>query len=271
MRAAREQRPCQLQAGRLTSRSEWNPRTSTEILEGRRSVVKARTQACDDRAFSLTGRGASRRLARMRSLFLAVALAVVGLASLAIAEDAPAPPRIYRWIDENGIAHYTTDPDQIPKSLLRRFGLPAQPLAREPLDPRAPASLTPSAPARPPDAWAGEEMRAAPAVEAGAPPEAPADWPNETVPGAPVAQAAAESAPPDRLAQLELRIAELSASIAADEDALSAFIGEPTPDDAVEIADQPAFREIAGRLPKRLQELEALRAERDALRSETTP
>jgi hypothetical protein len=237
-----------------------NPTIWNEILERRRSIVKARTRACDHRAFSLTGRGPSRRLARMRSLFLALALAVPGLAGLAAADDAPAPPRIYRWIDENGIAHYTTDPDQIPKSLLRRFGLPAQPLARQPLDPRAPASVTPPAPGRGPDAWAAEEMRATPPVEAGAP---------ET--GAPLAQAAAEAAPHDRLSQLELRIAELSAAIAADEDALSAFIGQPTSDDAVEIADQPAFREIAGRLPKRLQELEALRAERDALRSETTP
>jgi hypothetical protein len=75
----------------------------------------------------------------------------------------------------------------------------------------------------------------------------------------------------DSLAQLELRIAELAAAIAADEDTLSAFVGDPGPSDGVELADKPEFREIALRLPKRLQELEALRSERDALRSETTP
>ena len=205
----------------------------------------------------------------MRSLLLALALAASGLPGLAAAEDEPAPPRIYRWVDENGIAHYTTDVERIPKSLRRRFGLPAQPLARESLDARAPTSVAPPAPGRGPDAWAAEEKSAAPAVEAG---------PLEGSPGggagaltdAPALQTA-EASSLDRLAQLELRIAELAASIAADEDTLSAFIGDPGQNDAVELADKPEFREVAGRLPKRLQELEALRNERDALLAETTP
>ena len=215
----------------------------------------------------------------MRSLLLALALAASGLPGLAAAEDEPAPPRIYRWVDENGIAHYTTDVERIPKSLRSRFGLPAQPLARESLDARAPTSVAPPsvappsvappAPGRGPDAWAAEEKSAAPPVEAG-PLEGGAEGRAGALTDAPALQTA-EASSLDRLAQLELRIAELAASIAADEDTLSAFIGDPGQNDAVELADKPEFREVAGRLPKRLQELEALRNERDALVAETAP
>lgn len=210
----------------------------------------------------------------MRSLLLALALAASGLPGLAAAQDEPTPPRIYRWVDENGIAHYTTDVERIPKSLRSRFGLPAQPLARESLDTRAPTfvappSVAPPAPGRGPDAWAAQEKSAAPAVEAG-PLEGSPEGGAGALTDAPALQTA-EASSLDRLAQLELRIGELAASIAADEDTLSAFIGDPGQGDAVELSDTPEFRQIAGRLPKRLQELEALRNERDALLAETTP
>jgi len=205
----------------------------------------------------------------MRLLLLAVALAALALPGRAGADDGPAPPHIYRWVDENGIAHYTTDPERIPKSLRRRFGLPAEPLVRQPLDARAPVPpVAPSAPGRGPDAWAGQEKSAAPAVET-SPLEGGPDQRGGA--SAEIALGGADAGSSERLAQLELRIAELAAAIAADEDRLSAFIGDPGPGDAVERGDTPEFRQIAARLPKRLQELEALRAERDALRSETTP
>jgi hypothetical protein len=205
----------------------------------------------------------------MRPLLLAVALAAAALPGPANAADEPAPPRIYRWVDENGIAHYTTDAEQIPSSLRRRFGLPAEPLTREPLDARAPTSVAPPAPGRGPDAWAAQEKSATPPVEAGPPEGSPDTRAGAVLEVSP--SGAAGAGPGDRLAQLELRIAELSAAIAADEDTLSAFIGEPDLGDSVELADRPEFRDIAGRLPKRLEELEALRSERDALRSGTTP
>ena len=195
----------------------------------------------------------------MRSLLCALALVGLGLAGAAAAEDKP-PPRIYRWVDENGIAHYTTDPDRIPKSLLQRFGLPAQPLAPESLDPGAPRpSPTHSGG---PDAWAGQEKRPEPAPSAHPEPALGAPGP-----ASPAATASAPAAAPgDRLAQLELQIAELSAAIAADEDTLASYISDPSKGDAIELGDQPQFREITLRIPKRLQELEALRRERDALR-----
>lgn len=219
-----------------------------------RGTRNARAHAGGRRAFSLTGRCGSPRLGRMRPLLLGIALLL--LAGSALAEES-APPRIYRWVDENGIAHYTTDPERIPASLRRRFGLPAEPLRRAPLDAHAPA------PEAAPEAWAGQEKGEAPVAAEPAPPagESGGEWRE----AAPADVAAAGPAAHDRLAQLELRIAELSASIAADEDALSAWIGDPAAGDPIEVGAKPEFREIAQRLPKRIQELEALQRERDAL------
>jgi hypothetical protein len=207
----------------------------------------------------------------MRSLLLAAVLLLSGWPGLARAADEAPPPRIYRWVDENGIAHYTTDPERIPKSLRRRYGLPAEPLRNEPLDARAPAP-SPVAPSGP-DAWASQEKGETPepprAVAAPAPAPAPADgteWnagaATDVAAGPPAAGGAS-----DRLSQIELRIAELSASIAADEDKLSGWIGDPAAGDVITLADQPEFREIAQRLPERIQELEALQRERDALQT----
>jgi hypothetical protein len=67
---------------------------------------------------------------------------------------------------------------------------------------------------------------------------------------------------------VELRIAELSAAIAADEDMLSAWLADPESADVVALGETPQFREVAARLPKRIQELEALVTERDALTPE---
>jgi hypothetical protein len=206
----------------------------------------------------------------MRSLLLALALLALGSPGVARAEEEAAPPRIYRWVDENGIAHYTTDPDRIPKSLRRRYGLPAEPLRNEPLDARAPAPAP--APAVTtgvgPDAWASQEKTEAapPPLPSAAPaPEAGVEW-REGAP-ADVAAGPAGGSSGERLSQIELRIAELSASIAADEDALSGWIGDPAAGDAITLGDKPEFREIAQRLPRRIQELEALQRERDALQT----
>ncbi len=206
----------------------------------------------------------------MRSLLLAVALAAAGPGVAAAASDAT-PPRIYRWIDENGIAHYTTDPERIPKSLRRRYGLPAEPLREQPLDARAPAPVAPPVPESGPDAWAAQEKSAAPAPvlpgEAAPAGNIPGEEWSEGSPTDVAAVRTGATGSADRLQQLELRIAELSAAISADEDVLSAWIGDPNAGDAVELGDKPQFREIAKRLPLRVQELEALQRERDALQS----
>jgi len=51
------------------------------------------------------------------TLSLALALLVLGPATITGAD----PPKIYKWVDANGIAHYTVDPDRIPKPLRNRI------------------------------------------------------------------------------------------------------------------------------------------------------
>jgi hypothetical protein len=206
----------------------------------------------------------------MRSLLLAVALAAASLPGRADGAGDATPPRIYRWIDENGIAHYTTDPERIPKSLRRRYGLPAEPLRNEVLDAHAPAPPGMHPPETGPDAWAAQEKSAAPPppVPDGNAPAGDANG-QEWLEGKPtdIAAVGAPAGSAERLAELELRIAELSAAIAADEDVLSAWIGDPSGGDAIALGEKPEFREIAKRLPLRIQELEALQTERDALQA----
>jgi hypothetical protein len=104
-------------------------------------------------------------------------LACLALASVAAADAPSAPPRIYRWVDQNGIAHYTTDLSRVPKELRD------QPLQREELSAQAPAI----------DTWVQHERV----------PDPPKPDP--------------EAAANDRAAALDAQIAALEQSIAADE------------------------------------------------------
>jgi hypothetical protein len=110
-----------------------------------------------------------------------IALASLVICAAAFAQDGAAPPRIYRWIDENGIAHYTTKLERVPEALRD------QPLRREELSAQAPTSV---------DSWVQRERVPDPPTQGGA------------GPGAEVS---------DRLAALNARIAELEQAIAADE------------------------------------------------------
>ena len=94
-------------------------------------------------------------------LCLAVAVAVVpapwivaaeaqeAAESEASADESPGPT-IYKWIDEHGIAHYTTDFDRIPRGLRNRagrLGPPDAAMRRERVDADAPARRTSPRPA----------------------------------------------------------------------------------------------------------------------------
>jgi chaperonin cofactor prefoldin len=59
----------------------------------------------------------------MRRLGAAAALAIPLLCAGAshAAEDEPGRPTIYKWVDENGIAHYTTDRKRVPKNLRNKI------------------------------------------------------------------------------------------------------------------------------------------------------
>lgn len=73
------------------------------------------------------------------ALALAAALWAAGALAAVAEEGESGGQRIYRWIDENGIAHYTTDPARIPAPLRDRIGNP-EALSQKPLEARAPDS-----------------------------------------------------------------------------------------------------------------------------------
>ncbi len=174
-------------------------------------------------------------------LVLAFTWCVALPAASAGAEDAAASPvpKIYKWIDENGVAHYTTDPKRVPRSLRRQIG--NAPTASEPLEaPQVQRGETQLG------AESGFRRDARPTVEESAV-EGELDFD------------AAES----RAADLDARIAALERQIADDENTLTALVSGG--DVATGEGDAALLRDLGDRLPRLLAELEALRAERDAL------
>jgi len=110
---------------------------------------------------------------------LRVALAALGLACFGVAAGGRAEqPTIYKWVDANGVAHYTTDRNRIPSSIRDRIE------QRQPVIPAAPAPAPPpdqaaapwpgaAAPAVAPAPAAATEQAAAPApAQASVPPAA---------------------------------------------------------------------------------------------------
>jgi hypothetical protein len=195
-----------------------------------------------------------------RALALALACAALLLAPAARAQaqdDAIAKPRprVYRWIDENGIAHYTTDPERIPSRLRDAVGLPPA---------GDPGAAPPPAPPAPGAAAASRDPLAVDRAAGGAPaaPSAMARDEFDEGPRGEPDRAASQA----QQADLDARIAALEAEIAADEEAIQAMISAPEPGPGALAADDPAFREIASRLPKRLADLRALEEERARLR-----
>ena len=164
-----------------------------------------------------------------------LALGLLVARSAAFGEEGDSAPRIYRWIDENGIAHYTTDLERVPEELRD------QPLQREEVSAQAPAAV---------DAWVLHERVAdAPTPEAAA--DASLPTPGGGTP------APEEN---DRLRELNARIAELEQAIAADEALLKGDLtGTSAP------TSNETLKEVAERMPARLEELKKLQAERDAL------
>ena len=177
-----------------------------------------------------------RRLPRL--LAPALALALGGPASTA-GDEAPARPPIYKWVDANGIAHYTTDPDRIPAEL--------RGLVREGRGDAAPPS--PGAPESAADAWAARDAPPAP-VET-APPEAA---------GAPGPDARRVHAAVDTR-ELDGRIAALEEEIARDEERITTWVSDPAVD-PMTLADDPEFRELAARLPRLQADLRSLREQK---------
>lgn len=185
------------------------------------------------------------------------ALALVLWAAPAAAQEEPAEtaPRIYRWIDENGIVHYTTDRERIPRSLRSRVATPdasgARPARRS--GPDAWVAQDSSGRRKSRDVWdeGGEGGEFDPFDDR--------DRQREPLTAEEIAELQVERD------NLDFRIAELEADISADEDAIKAMISDPNSGGPLVTGGNPEFREIAERLPKRLSELRSLRSDRAQL------
>jgi hypothetical protein len=220
-----------------------------------------------------------------RALLLGSAF-VFAAAPHAAAEDVVGPPPIYKWVDSNGVAHYTTDLGRVPRSVrgsVRQLG-GSEP-AGEGYATRdvPPAGGRPSAEPVPewdvgdapkpaptpgrkgPEGWASTDRPAA------LPPEEGAEEATRTAAAEPAPDAAeAEPAPsPAQVAamrtDLDARIGALEAEIASDEGSLKTFLAAPAPASPDQVAHDRSFREVAERLPKRLAELRSLQSERAQL------
>jgi len=195
--------------------------------------------------------------------------------SEASSDERPAPT-IYKWVDEHGIAHYTTDFERIPEALrdrVGRLGPPDASVRRHRIEADAPTRTIRPAP----EAGAREEW-----VVRDRTLERPTDVWDEGDPYAEIvgaemvsqdpgqdafASVAEEEARRQQLEELGERIASLRTDIAASEEALKVLVAIPVPEGGgpLAMADDPAFREIAGRLPDLLADLRALEDEREQL------
>jgi hypothetical protein len=223
---------------------------------------------------------------------------LLGLLLAALAAPGGARAELWRWVDEDGVARYTPDPDRVPAARRSTLvpveaGMPAVPQP-EAAAARPPAIFAPpgdpalaedpfNAPERAREVK-GEVVRdpgeivvevpsaepARPTPPAAAPPpsgSAPATASAPERPSAPLATAARPASPPAVAGpsapralspEREARRAELAAEIARDEETLKAHVSSSG--DA-SIVDSPELREIAERLPALQAELRALEAQ----------
>ncbi len=274
--------------------------------------VNGRTRAGEERAetfsLGLTECPPFRRIAAMRAAGLALLLclaASLGAAPAiraadaepsgegeASADEAPTP-KIYKWVDEHGVAHYTTDFDRIPDDLrdrVKKLGPPDAALTRKRVEAGAPPIRTPpaakvgrgdaanvgrgdAAEVHRGDAWAVRDRTyrgPGDLWDAGDPyrdhvgAAVVLATPGETVP---VISEIEREEQRRYLEELDERIASLQTDIAESEEALKVLVAIPVEEGggALAMADDPGFREAAGRLPGLLGELRALEDERAQL------
>jgi len=200
---------------------------------------------------------------------------LTGLLLAALAAPGSAGAELWRWIDADGVARYTPDPDHVPaarRSSLARVeaGMPSAP-QHEPAIAKPPAIFAPPGdPTVAEDPWnaperarevegqilrdPGEIVVEVPTAEPPTTPPAPATAAQPASPPTVAAPVAPQPLSPDR----EARRAELAAAIARDEEALKAHVSSGA--DASIVAS-PELREIAERLPALQAELRALEAQ----------
>ena len=223
----------------------------------------------------LRGRGERSRRPRRGT---ATALALAGLLSAPLVLPALAFATVYKWIDENGLTHYTTDPEKVPRHLRGHWKEPetvpevAPPSVRE-LDPEGLYSIPGprTAPGRRP-IQDDDDLATLPAVSPGAePPPATSGGPADTettveVPTAEAHPPATPSPPPVESPPSPIaaeppaegtRIAELEAKIARDRDLLKQLLTSDGNDGAW--LRDPRLRDVAERLSRLQRELDSAR------------
>ncbi|MEE8558047.1 MAG: DUF4124 domain-containing protein [Myxococcota bacterium] len=182
---------------------------------------------------------------------------------------------VYKWVDENGISHYTPDPDQVPRGFRGQWrsvgetdedlvpdqdpdDLEAIPPARlrAPGELPLPAVVEPAGASLPDLEPTDLEPTAPRSIEA---PATPAATPLPSI-DAPWAEPRVAVAPPRVSADPP---SDLDARIASDRALLRELLSQPR-ENRKDWLQDPRLREIAERLPK-------LQAEKEAARSEATP
>lgn len=218
-------------------------------------------------------------------------------------------PTIYKWVDENGVSHYTTDKGRIPSEVRTRVERATPPVAAPPHPEDELRDAVRVKPKQPIAAPAAEPIpepvteQAAPAPSAAptaSPAPAPAPAPQVAKPAAPTppveaiapplagdpageAEVDAVSAPPParvaplapkqnaELAKIDGQIQQLESEIAAREEKLAGLISSGDEQRSTPLVDDPAFREISQRLPKLQAELQTLRERRNKIQPSATP
>ena len=206
----------------------------------------------------------------------AALLAVGSYAMPASAQEetvAAETPTIYKWIDTNGIAHYTTDYGSIPRSL-RSTARQLQASSSDDGFESGAAASTPSG-----RSGRGTPARSGSEADRWAESDRPRTWEDGESDGTLWDDGDEIRPEPDPREEIEMsraerdamrrdiddRISELEADIEADERMLKLYVSAPAPDDPSELAFDPTFREVAQRLPSLLTELRSLEAERAEL------
>jgi hypothetical protein len=214
---------------------------------------------------------------RPRRLPLCALLGLLLGVSLALARASADPPRIFKWVDSNGIAHYTIDPERVPKALrgriesIEREARPMQPSFEPPPTAVAPApaeALPTEAPS--PREAAGASVIAPPTVRSSGEAWATRDAAPRLRRGSSLL-AEGDATPEQREARaaereaMDARIAALEAEITRDENVLKDLIADPGIDEETPLFDRPEFLEVSRRLPQLQAQLQELRDQREQL------
>ncbi len=190
-------------------------------------------------------------------------------------------PIIYKWVDEHGIAHYTTDRDRIPRAIrsrVQRLNRPSAVPETTPGEPPEPQSAATPSGSEPTTGGPAPDLSPPPPV--GPPPEPPAiskgepsqgeQWAISNVPERvePHLSPREDGLDPEtakELAKIDEQITSLEGEIAQGEDRLLALLagGAPTPDGVQSYDDE--LREIADTLPRLQSDLDTLRQRRESL------